>query len=79
MSFRISGLPAEDFVHLFSLSDEKLAAQGGRTPDCRREDPRLSLSHKPHRFPAGRRTAARQLRASPGHITLPHALRSLCP
>ena len=28
MSFRISGLPAEDFVHLFSLSDEKLAAQG---------------------------------------------------
>src|ERR1700744_3861506 len=39
MSFRISGLPAERFTHLFALSDEKLAAQGavrriadGRTP-----------------------------------------------
>ena len=28
MSFRISGLPAEDFAHLFALSDEELAAQG---------------------------------------------------
>jgi len=39
MSFRISGLPAEDFAHMFSLSDEELATQGavrriadGRTP-----------------------------------------------
>jgi Protein of unknown function (DUF1203) len=39
MSFRITGLPAEDFSHLFALSDEELAAQGavrriadGRTP-----------------------------------------------
>jgi hypothetical protein len=38
-SFRITGLPAEDFAHLFALSDEELAAQGavrrvadGRTP-----------------------------------------------
>ena len=28
MSFRITGLPAEDFVHLFALSDEELAARG---------------------------------------------------
>ena len=28
MSFRITGLPAEQFSHLFSLSDEQLAAQG---------------------------------------------------
>jgi hypothetical protein len=28
MSFRITGLPAEDFAHLFALSDEELAAQG---------------------------------------------------
>jgi len=27
MSFRISGLPAEDFKHLFALSDEELAQQ----------------------------------------------------
>ena len=39
MSFRITGLPAEQFAHLFTLSDEELAAQGavrriadGRTP-----------------------------------------------
>ena len=39
MSFRISGLPAEHFAHLFALSDEELSAQGavrrladGRTP-----------------------------------------------
>ncbi len=39
MSFRITGLPAEDFAHLFRLSDEELAARGavrriadGRTP-----------------------------------------------
>jgi hypothetical protein len=28
MSFRITGLPAEDFTHLFALSDEELAAHG---------------------------------------------------
>jgi len=29
MSFRILGLPAENFTHLFDLSDVDLAAQGG--------------------------------------------------
>jgi hypothetical protein len=35
MSFRITGLPAEDFTHLFELSDAELAAQGAvrRTAD----------------------------------------------
>jgi hypothetical protein len=35
MTFRIIGLPAEEFAHLFSLSDIDLAAQGGvrRTVD----------------------------------------------
>jgi hypothetical protein len=28
MSFRITGLPAENFTHLFSLSDQELAARG---------------------------------------------------
>ena len=28
MSFRITGLPAEDFAHLFPMSDAELAAQG---------------------------------------------------
>jgi hypothetical protein len=28
MHFRVTGLPAEDFSHLFGLSDEELAAQG---------------------------------------------------
>jgi uncharacterized protein DUF1203 len=39
MSFRITGLPAENFAHMFGLSDEELAAQravrriaDGRTP-----------------------------------------------
>jgi hypothetical protein len=38
MSFRITGLPAEDFRHLFALSDEALAAQGAvrRVADGRR-------------------------------------------
>lgn len=37
MAFRIFGLPAEDFAHLFKLSDADLAAQGGvrRTADGR--------------------------------------------
>lgn len=29
MAFRILGLPAENFTHLFGLSDSELAAQGG--------------------------------------------------
>ena len=35
MTFRITGLPAEDFTHLFALSDAELAAQGAvrRTAD----------------------------------------------
>ncbi|MEA2927870.1 MAG: hypothetical protein QOG38_298 [Hyphomicrobiales bacterium] len=35
MSFRITGLPAEDFRHLFALSDAELAAHGAvrRTAD----------------------------------------------
>ena len=28
MSFRITGLPAENFDHLFALDDAELAAQG---------------------------------------------------
>ena len=37
MSFRITGLPAERFAHLFALSDQELAAQGAvrRTADGR--------------------------------------------
>jgi hypothetical protein len=37
MSFRITGLPAERFTHLFALSDAELAAQGAvrRTADAR--------------------------------------------
>jgi hypothetical protein len=38
MSFRIKGLPAEHFHHLFALSDQELAKQGGmrRIADDRR-------------------------------------------
>jgi hypothetical protein len=37
MSFRISGLPAERFAHLFALSDAELSAQGAvrRVADAR--------------------------------------------
>jgi hypothetical protein len=37
MSFRITGLPAEDFAHLFALSDQELAARGAarRSADAR--------------------------------------------
>lgn len=37
MSFRITGLPAEDFADLFALSDEELAARGvvRRSADAR--------------------------------------------
>jgi hypothetical protein len=37
MSFRITGLPAEDFAHLFALSDQELAARGAV---CRNADAR---------------------------------------
>jgi hypothetical protein len=38
MSFRITGLPAEKFSHLFELSDEELARQGAvrRTAEARK-------------------------------------------
>ena len=38
MSFRITGLPADKFEHLFALSDAELARQGAvrRTADARR-------------------------------------------
>ena len=38
MSFRITGLPAEKFNHLFELSDKELARQGAvrRTADARK-------------------------------------------
>ena len=37
MSFRITGLPAQNFAHLFALSDAELAVQGAvrRTADAR--------------------------------------------
>ena len=37
MTFRVTGLPAEDFAHLFALSDEELAARGAvrRRADAR--------------------------------------------
>jgi hypothetical protein len=37
MSFRITGLPAEDFSHLFALSEQELAARGAvrRSADAR--------------------------------------------
>jgi hypothetical protein len=37
MSFRITGLPAEDFTHLFDLADDELAARGAvrRIADAR--------------------------------------------
>jgi hypothetical protein len=37
MTFRITGLPAEDFAHLFALSDDELAARGAvrRRADAR--------------------------------------------
>ena len=37
MPFRITGLPAEEFAHLFALSDEELAARGAvrRRADAR--------------------------------------------
>ena len=48
MSFRIKGLPAETFAHLFALSDEELAKQGAVrriAGDCRPGYPcRVSLT-----------------------------------
>jgi hypothetical protein len=64
MSFRITGLPAERFAHLFDLSDAELAAQGtvrrtadGRTPgypcrisltDSRAGDELLLVNYEHH-------------------------------
>ena len=64
MHFRITGLPAEDFSHLFQLSDEELAAQGavrriadGRNPgypcrvsltDSRQGDELILVNYEHH-------------------------------
>lgn len=64
MSFRITGLPAERFAHLFALSDEQLAAQGavrriadGRVPgypcrvslrDAREGDELILVNYEHH-------------------------------
>jgi hypothetical protein len=64
MSFRITGLPAERFAHLFALSDQELAAQGavrriadGRMPgypcrvsltDSREGDELILVNYEPH-------------------------------
>jgi hypothetical protein len=64
MSFRISGLPSEQFTHLFDLSDEELALQGAvrriadsRTPgypcrvsltDSREGDELLLVNYEHH-------------------------------
>jgi hypothetical protein len=45
MSFRITGLPANDFSHLFSLDDAELAAQGARRRIVQHNAPcRVSLT-----------------------------------
>ena len=64
MSFRIKGLPAETFRHLFALSDEALRAQRAlrRTVDEENAFP----PRQPDRCGAGRGGAAGQLRASSG-------------
>ncbi|HEY4921390.1 MAG TPA: DUF1203 domain-containing protein [Xanthobacteraceae bacterium] len=65
MHFRVTGLPAEDFAHLFQLSDEELAAQGavrriadGRNPgypcrvsltDSRQGDELILVNYEHHR------------------------------
>lgn len=64
MSFRITGLPAEDFLRLFAVSDEELAQQGavrriadGRVPgypcrvsltDAREGDELLLVNYEHH-------------------------------
>jgi hypothetical protein len=64
MSFRITGLPAQRFAHLFALSDEQLAAQGavrriadGRVPgypcrvsltDAREGDELILVNYEHH-------------------------------
>jgi len=45
MSFRISGLPAEQFAHLFTLSDDELAARGAVRQTAQHPAPcRVSLT-----------------------------------
>src|ERR1700724_1489095 len=69
MSFRITGLPSEQFTHLFDLSDEELALQGAvrriadsRTPgypcrvsltDSREGDELLLVTHEHGRASGG--------------------------
>ena len=55
MRFRIIGLPAERFAHLFAMSDAELAAAGRGAPHRRRARAGLSLPRQPHRFQARRR------------------------
>ena len=75
MAFRILGLPAEKFTHLFALSDAELAAQGGvrRTVDGKYPC-RVSLTD----FGAGRGAVADQLRTSSGRFALPDAVCDFC-
>lgn len=45
MSFRITGLPAKDFQHLFAMSDTELAAQGAMRRTAEHPAPcRISLT-----------------------------------
>ena len=78
MSFRITGLPAERFSHLFALTDTELAAQGAVRRVADRAHPRLSLPHQPDRLQAGRRAHPGQLRAPCRRLALPDALCDLC-
>ena len=79
MTFRITGLPAAKFAHLFALSDEELSARGavrkiadGRIPgypcrvsltDSRAGDELLLVNYEHH----------------PVDLRLSHALRDLRP
>ena len=74
MSFRIKGLPAEQFEHLFALLGRGAGCAGAVRRDRRWSPARLSLPGEPHGLQAGRRAAARQLRASSGRLALSHAL-----
>ena len=79
MSFRITGLPAERFAHLFALSDPELAAQGAvrRTADGRMPGYpcRVSLtdSHE------GDELILVNYEHHGVDFALSHAIRDLCP
>jgi hypothetical protein len=49
MHFRITGLPAEHFAHLFDLSNDELASHGA----VRRIADGLSMSRQPDRLARG--------------------------